>query len=68
MDPVAYSRDLREQSARLAERMAAMEEMVAATLLARAERAAPDRAAYLLAQSEEARERAARLRHRYPST
>jgi len=67
MDPVAYSRDLREQSARLAERLAAMENAVAATLLAVAERADPDRAAYLLAQSEAARERAARLRQRCPS-
>jgi hypothetical protein len=67
MDPVAYSRDLREQSAILAERLAAMEEIVAATLLTRAQRADPDRAAYLLAQSAVAMERAARLRHRYPS-
>ena len=63
MDPVAYSRDLREQSAILAEQLAAIEEMVAATLQTRAQRADPDRAAYLLAQSEAASERAARLRH-----
>ena len=68
MDPVTYSRDLREQSAILAERLAAMEEIVAATLLARAQRADPDRAAYLLAHSEAASERAARLRHRHPPT
>jgi hypothetical protein len=46
--------------------MAAVEERLAATLTQQA-MAHPARAAYLLAQSEAAREQAAGLRHRYPA-
>lgn len=54
LDPLAPGRALRDQSAELAERLAAVEELVAATLTQQAMRH-PDRATYLLAQSEEAR-------------
>ena len=65
MDSVAQGRAVRARPVRLAERMAAVEDRVAATLI-RLAMVHPARAAYLLARSEAARERAARLRHRYP--
>ena len=65
MDQVAHSYALRAQSVTLAGWLAAVEESVAATFIRQA-MSHPDRAAYLLAHSQVASERAAGLRQHYP--